>query len=393
MNRPASPTTLLLTAVCAAALLVGCSEANTADDLPPVSATAQALGDADQPEEGIEVERVERLALRARVAASGTVEARRRTEVGAEVTGRITRVHVDVGDDVPVDAPLFQIDPVPYRMVVAEARAALALAKAESANADSEAARMRVLVEQAVASEQRWDQLQTVAAVSRARVAAAQARLDRARRDLERTVVRAPYAASVVERRAHEGHVAGMEPILVIQEQHALEVILDVPEATPVPVRVGDAAMLFVEGLAAPIAIEIDRVAGRVDPHTRTYEVRADVVDTRGLLKAGSYARAEIQPTRMAPQAVVADTAVLNRDGRSYLLRVEDGVVRHVPVRIGIQVDGRAEVLSGISPGDWVVTGEAVVRLADGTRVAGVGADVPALSTAHQPATPEEPGT
>ena len=388
------PPLILLLVAGLALVASACSdgaETEAPEALPPVSAETAAAPAAS---ETIAIESVRSEALRARIAASGTIEARRLTPVAAEVHGRIVRVHVDVGDDVPAGAPLFQIDPGPYQMAVAEAQAALALSEAESNLADAEAERVRVLVDQSVASKQRWDQLRTVAEVSRARVAAAQARLDRARRDRARTVVRAPYDASVVERRAHEGAMAAMEPILVLQEQGALEAILDVPEATPVAVRVGDPVKLFVEGLAAPIDVQVARVSGRVDPQTRTYEVRADLAEAGKLVKAGSYTRAEIEPSRQEPYPVVSSSAVLNRDGRSYLLRVDDGVIQHVPVRVGIAAGDRTEILSGIAVGDRVVSGEAVVRLSPGTRVTDTGengAGRVAAGTAAAPA--PEPGT
>ena len=61
---------------------------------------------------------------------------------------------------------------------------------------------------------------------------------------------------------------------------------------------------------------------------------------------------------------------------------------RHVPVRVGIRVDDDAEILRGIAVGDWVVAGDAVVRLADGTRVRGLGATTAAANPAG-----EKPGT
>ena len=72
-----------------------------------------------------------------------------------------------------------------------------------------EAARLRLLLEQNAASQQRYDQLRTRAEVAGAQVAQMQARVAKARRDLAQTEVHAPYAASVVERRAHEGAMAG----------------------------------------------------------------------------------------------------------------------------------------------------------------------------------------
>jgi RND family efflux transporter MFP subunit len=350
------------------ALLLGCGAAEEGGPQTAKVEAAPPTAPAAEPAR-VEVERVASAALRAVIAASGTIEARRITEIGSEVPGRIVEVLVNVGDGVAEGAPLFRIDPGPYRMALAEAEAGLSLARAESANAQEEAARLRLLLEQNAASQQRYRQLRTRAEVARAQVAQGEARVAKARRDLAQTEVRAPYAGSVVERRAHEGAMAGQSPILVLQESGALEAILNVPEATPVPVRVGDPVRLFVEGLADPVEARIERVSGRVDPGTRTYEVRGSVADPSGLLKAGSYARAELTSTRAEPRPVVHRSALVTRDGRTFVLRVEDGVVRYAPVRVGI-VDGeRAELLSGVAEGDLVVRGEATTRLAEGVRV------------------------
>jgi multidrug efflux pump subunit AcrA (membrane-fusion protein) len=132
---------------------------------------------------------------------------------------------------------------------------------------------------------------------------------------------------------------------------------------------VGDPVRLFVEGLADPVEAKIERVSDRVDPGTRTYEVRGSVSDPSGLLKAGSYARAELSSTRSEPRPVVHRSALVTRDGRTFVLRIEDGVVRYSPVRVGIVEAERAEVLSGLAVGDLVVRGEAATRLAEGARV------------------------
>jgi RND family efflux transporter MFP subunit len=308
-------------------------------------------------------------ALTAVVAASGTIEAKRLTEIGAEVPGTLDAVFVDVGEAVKAGAPLFRVDPGPYQMALAEARAGLALARAESTNAAAEAGRLAKLVEENAASIQRADQLRTQAEVAAARVVQGEARLARAERDLARTTVRAPYAGSVVERRAHEGALAGAAPILVLQESGALEAILDVPETTPIAVRGGHAVRLFAQGVAEPIVTEVTRVSERIDPSTRTYEVRCLVNDASGAVKAGSYARAEIAALREAPQPVAPRSALVTRDGRTFVLRVESGVAREVPVRVGIATDMQVELLAGVAPGDVIVQGEAAERLSNGARV------------------------
>jgi RND family efflux transporter MFP subunit len=337
----------------------------------------------------IETARVSAESLTATIVASGTIRARRMSEIGAEVPGTLAAVLVDVGDDVAAGAPLFRIDPGPYQLALADARAGLALARAESANAAAETERMAKLVQQSAASAQRADQLRTQAQVARARVEQATARVARAERDLARTTVRAPYAGSVVERRAHEGAVAGSAPIVVFQESGALEAILDVPETTPVAARVGDRVRIFVQGLAAPVSTEIARVNERVDSATRTYEVRCAIANPSGAVKAGSYARAEIDTVREAPRPVAPRSALVTRDGRSFVLRVESGVAHEVAVTVGIATDARVELLAGVAPGDVLVDGAAAERLPDGARVIPSGESVePSLAKAARETTP-----
>lgn len=330
---------------------------------------AQADETPSDQTEKIPLARVADRQLKATLAASGSVQARRVTEIGSEVSGRIVRVLVDVGDSVEEGAELFLIDPEPYRMALAEAKAGLALAKAQSSNADAEVARIQKLIEQNAASQQRVDKLRTEAEVARARVAQGQAALDRARRDLARTRVEAPYAASVVERRAHEGSMSSGAPVLVLQERGALEFVVNVPEASPAPVRPGDPVELIIEGLPDPIATTVSRVNARVNSESRTYQVRGEVPDPTGTVKAGSYLRAELGVQRSEARPTVRSSALVTRDGRTYVMRVENDIVHRTSVRVGIR-DGRyAEILAGLETGDLVVHGPTAGRLADGTRI------------------------
>ena len=329
---------------------------------PPSDAGATA-------EPAVEVETVEAASLPVAIDASGSVRARRVSGVGAEVSGRLLEVFVDVGDRVEQNAPLFRIDPTPYRVALQEARAGLRLARAERDNALQQKGRVDKLVDENVVSEQRADHQRTAAAVAVARVAQMEARVEQAKTSLERTLVVAPYAGSVVERRAHEGEMAGAEPVVVLQESDALVLVLNIPESAATPVRVGSHVRLFVEGMAGTLDSHVDRVSERVDPETRTYEVRAPVNDPSGTVKAGSYARAEIVPVPRPACPVVDRSAVVMREGHTYVFRVESGTARRVDVRVGAMTAERVEILGGLAVGDRVVRGTAVGRLEDGDAI------------------------
>lgn len=335
----------------------------------PPNAEALPILSKQEPALLVETVRVDERILPTSVAAAGSVRARRESAIGAEVSGRIVEVLVDVGDELAEGDELFRLDPVPYEIAVAESEAGLQLARAELENAAAEEARIERLVAERATSMSVRDEHKTASAVAAAQVAQMEARLAAARAELERTVVRAPYAGSVVERKAHEGAMAGAQPIIVLQESGRLEVVLNIPEATLVPVSVGDAVYVYSPSLSGPIQTNVLRVSDRVDPATRTVEVRAPVTSEGGVLKAGSFVRAEVIVEPDMARPTLPRSALLIRDGRTYVFVMEDDRVRRVTVRTGAQTESDAELLSGVEVGAEVVDGEVLARLVDGAPV------------------------
>lgn len=304
--------------------------------------------------------------------ASGSILAPRTTALGPEVAGRLDRVHVDVGDVVRAGEPVFELDPEPYRIAHLEAVAGLELARAELDQAMQELERTTRLTAESVVAEQENDRNLTRVAVARAQVAAAEARVKRAADNLERTVGRAPYDAHVVARHLHEGAivtVAASTVVVTLQERGRLEAILDVPEASRIHVAPGDPARLVVEGIPEPVAAEVRAVNARLDPETRTYEVRLAMPDLGTAVKSGSFVRAAITPRPRHQGLAVPSAAILWRDGRALVFRLDGERVEETEVRVGVVGPEWTEILEGVSSGDEVVVGDVLQRLADGVRV------------------------
>ena len=321
----------------------------------------------------VETSEVERGAISAVLSVAGSINARRSTPIGPAVPGRILHIFVQVGDETPFGAPLFQIDPGPYAIAMQDAEAGLAVARAQLTEARQEAKRTRQLSRQNMISSQEHDRAVTRTVVSEAQVEQAEARVARAELDLRRTLVLAPYAGRIVEREVHVGTMATVTPnthVVVLQESDVLEAVLDVPEGARVIVRTGDPVRLFIEGQAEPILTRVSATSGRIDPGSRTYQVRAHVDNPSHDIRSGAFVRAEIEPAPREGAVLVERAAVLEREGHAYVFRVAEGVAERVPVRIGIVGDSRVSILSGVDPGDRVVVGPAVARLSDGDRIA-----------------------
>jgi RND family efflux transporter MFP subunit len=312
-----------------------------------------------------------------RISAAATLEARRESRIGTEVQGRILRVFADEGDRVEAGAKLFEIDPEPYAMALRRAEAQLDLARAERGQHDADLERAHLLQERNVVAQQEIERLATAAAVARANERQAAEAVALARHQLERTLVRAPWAGSVAARLADEGSTALVQPqtiVLVLQEGGELEARAAIPESQLSQVRLGDAAELRVEGLPAPIRTQVSAVSDAIDPATRTYTVKMRVPNPDLALKAGIFALVEIEPRAKTDAVLVPREAIRSEEGRSRVLTVRDGRATPVVVTLGIVSGDRTEILSGLEAGTDVIVGEAARQIAPGMRVRVVGA-------------------
>jgi RND family efflux transporter MFP subunit len=256
------------------------------------------------------------------IAGTGTVVAHKTSNLGPLVEGRIEKIHVNVGDRVEVDAPLFETRGETFKLKVDEAKAAAAVAEARLTQAELAWARIEPLSDRGVTSKANRDVALSAAQVARAEIEAARARLRQAEQDLADTVVRAPFRAAVTARYVDEGvfltnRVPGGTGSSVIQLQKidVLVAIVRVPSRDLPLLSVGAPATLKVDGYDQPIEAKVSVINDMVDPATRTVEIRIAFENLNYAIKAGVFVQAEIRPSRKSalPPSKVP---VITSDGR-----------------------------------------------------------------------------
>jgi membrane fusion protein (multidrug efflux system) len=327
---------------------------------------------AKEPVVDVQTARVRRGSILQRITAPGSLMALRESRIGPEVRGRIAKIFVAEGDRVSQDDPLFQIDPEPYELALHQAQARLDRTRAERKQIAADLGRGRELRQRDVLAEQDVDKLRTGLEVARAAEREAEETLALAARNLEQTLVRAPYAASVAARLEDEGTTALVQPqtiVVVLQESSTLEAQAAIPEVHFSAIRLGDPALLHVEGLPHPIATEVSSVSDAIDPATRTYLVKMRVENPDHALKTGVFARVEILPRAKSDVLLLPREAIRREDGRTRVLAVRDGRAVAIPVRLGVVAADAVEVLHGVRVDDELVVGEVARILGPGMRV------------------------
>ena len=149
----------------------------------------------------VETRLVTPCAERATVQALGTVIAAQEISLQPQVSGVIQAIHpaLVAGGRIGAGEMVVTIDPADYEVAVRKAEAALARAEAQLESAELELERVRGLVERHATNQKELDDARTAQEAVAADVAAAQASLEKAKLDLSRTVVTAPFACLVID--------------------------------------------------------------------------------------------------------------------------------------------------------------------------------------------------
>jgi membrane fusion protein, multidrug efflux system len=300
----------------------------------------------------------------------GRFAAARSVEVRPRVSGAVTAVLFRDGALVRAGQPLFRIDPRPFAAALAEARAGLASARSDLALAQTNLARARRLSGEDGIAQSEVDQLAARVQAAAAAVAAGQARVRARALDVEFTLVRAPIAGRISDRRVDAGNLiaagegAGgtllttintLDPIyfeftgseaLFLKARRAAAVGAT---ASPVEVRLQDEPDYRWRG-------RLDFTDNQLDQRSGTIRGRAVLANPGLFLTPGLFGQMRLSSGGRSRALLVPDTAIQTDQARKVLLAVgPDGTVSARPVELGPVIDGLRVVRSGLRPDDRVV--------------------------------------
>jgi RND family efflux transporter MFP subunit len=325
----------------------------TAAVLAGSQARSAAPAAAPRPSMTITTATVGSAAWPAVVEASGGVAAWQEASVGARLSGLpLAEVRVNVGDAVRKGQLLARFDDATVRAEVAQAEASLAQAEASARQADANRDRALKLKNSGAMSEQEILQNTTQSATAQAQVAVSKAALTAARLKLDYTRVLAPDDGVISARGATLGAVAqpGTELFRLIR-QGRLEWRAELTAAQLLQVKPGLAVQLSLpDGGSA--SGRVRQLAPALDNATRLGIAYVDLAPG-SRARAAMYTSGRIVTTSRAALTVPGEAVVI-RDGRSYVFRLDGDRVRMTPVVTGRREGTQVELVQGASAGQVV---------------------------------------
>jgi cobalt-zinc-cadmium efflux system membrane fusion protein len=289
------------------------------------------------------------------------------------VPGRIVKLMVKLGDSVTQGQPVVEIEsPAAGEAETAYIQAESSVRQAElaSAKADADLSRLTDLLEHQAVAQKEVLAAQTTALLTKASVEQAQSSREQARRRLEllglkagrlqqEVSVRAPISGKVLELSVVEGEYRNEinTPLITFADLSRVWATSEVPESKIRYCKLGGVADLDL--IAFPnesFHARVTRIADTVNSETRTIKVSAELDNRGGRLRPEMFGRLKYAG-EMAPTPWVPDSAVV-RIGNKDFVYVEQAKGRFLtsPVELGKRHDGGFAIVSGVKPGERVVT-------------------------------------
>jgi RND family efflux transporter MFP subunit len=334
--------------------------------------------------------------------ASGYIVARRRATVSSKVTGKVVEVRLEEGQRVEAGEIIARLDDSNWRAALAQSNAQLQqaqvnLVSAQSAFDDAKPIFQRNEQQKAAAviSAQNFDEAHAQFNVARNNLLIAQSALDAARagvavaqRNLDDTVIRAPFSGVVTEKAAQPGEMVSpvsagggftRTGIGTVVDMDSLEVEVDVSEnfinrvrpQQPVTIKLNAYPDWDIPGSVIAMIPTADRAKATVKVRIAIKQKDPRIIPEMGArvsFLSEKEAPAPGATTAAAPGVIIPAEAIATSGDLSVVYVVHDSSVERRAVRLGAKTSAGQIVIAGLSVGNIVALGD-LAKLHDGARI------------------------
>ena len=303
------------------------------------------------------------------VRSTGTLLAAESVELQAEVGGKIVAIKFTEGSRVRKGDLLVKFND-------ADLQARRLAATFEVQLAERREERVAELLKQGFVVPDNHDQALNTVNVRRAEIALTDAQI-------AKTEIRAPFDGIAGLRYVSEGAIVGATTrIATLQRIDRLKVDFAVPEKYAERIRLGSRVSLSLADGSRKFSGEVYAYDPRIDSDTRTLLIRALCQNPGEVLLPGAFASVELTLNETPDALMVPAEALIPDFEAAFVFVVQDGKAQRRKVATGVRTESRVQILSGLQPGDTVVT-SGLPQLKSGSAVE-VERAVPSAAVAHR---------
>ncbi len=287
----------------------------------------------------------------------GTVTPNEMVELKAESDGIVREINFSEGQKVKKGELLVALDDTRSAALLAQSEANLQLAKTSFD-------RVKQLFQDKLISQQEYDQAD-------ANFSASEAGVNVMRRQLKDSRVVAPFAGYTSARQISPGQVISKSTLLTaLVDLDVVKVEVGVPERYLGELRIGQQVEFKVAAYPKDsFKGEIYFISPQLEAGTRTALVKARIANPDGKLKGGMFAGLNLTLSLRESALVIPEPAIINNGDVTMVFALTPTNTAFMkPIKTGLRLAGKVEVLSGLTSGEMVVV-EGIQKLRPGAPV------------------------
>lgn len=300
-----------------------------------------------------------------------TLKGENDVEIRPQISGFLTKVHVEEGQRVSRGQVLFTIDQVSLQAAVDAAKAAVEVAQANVNTAQTNANNNKILFDKNIISAPAYQTSLDALNAAKAQLNQANANLVSARKNLSYSVVSAPEAGIVGSIDFREGSLVSPSTLLTVlsnssdmranfslNEKDLLNMTDNGKRTIQEAINMmPEVSLLLANGEVYGQKGKIISISGVIDPKTGSASATAIFPNSNGMLRSGNTGQVLI-PSLRSNSILIPQNATYEIQDMKFCYVVGDSSKVHSrPIQVADENDGKNYiVLSGLNPGEVIVT-------------------------------------
>ncbi|MBX9852422.1 MAG: efflux RND transporter periplasmic adaptor subunit [Cytophagaceae bacterium] len=287
--------------------------------------------------------------------ASGTILANEEVELKTEASGKVTGVYFKEGSVIPKGKLLVKINDSELQAQYQRAEHRIQLSQENER-------RSKILLEKGGISQAEYD-----AVINELNILKSERALISAQ--IAKTEITAPFSGTIGLKNISEGsYVSPSVTVATLQDISKIKIEFSIPEKYVARVRAGNKIVFDVEGIGKNFSGEIYAIDPKIDPLTRTVQIRAIAVNPRSNIFPGAFASITLVFDKI-PDAILVPSEVVIPDMKGYKIYLyKSGKAEMAKVELGIRKEKEVQIVQGLASGDTIIT-TGILQLKPGKRV------------------------
>ncbi len=291
---------------------------------------------------------------------AGELKPDQQTALFAKVNSYVKSIRVDIGDKVSAGQVLAVLEAPEIQSQVASAKAKLEAQEAIYFSTKATYDRtMKANETQGAIAKDALDQIKARKLSDEAQLNAARSAYNEIKDINNYLVIKAPFSGTITDRNVDLGAYVGpmnKEPLLVVENNQKLRLNLSVPEANTPYLKLGDTIRFHVRSQPQQKHVAlVSRKSGSLDLKLRSEKIEADFINKEKLLKPFMVAETSIPLQNSVATFFVPKMSVVESGMGTYVIRIEQGKTKNIPVSKGRMWEDKVEIFGELSEGDKIL--------------------------------------